>query len=87
MDRNPDVARRHGDLVIDGRVDDEIPRLHVAVTEEIHAAGYHVNEKAPNFGAFFMRGSYSGSYAFTFTLFNTVEKSEILQKSRLKNMQ
>ena len=49
--------------------------------------GYHVNEKAPNFGAFFMRGSYSGSYAFTFTLFNTVEKSEILQKSRLKNMQ
>ena len=37
MDRDPDVARRHGDLVIDGRVDDEVPRADVAVLEEIDA--------------------------------------------------
>ena len=37
VDRDPDVARRHGNLVIDGRVDDEVPGLDVAVFQEIDA--------------------------------------------------
>ena len=37
VDRHPDVARRHGDLVIDSRVDDEVPGLDVAVFQEIDA--------------------------------------------------